>query len=278
MSDQDEIRKSVSEAYGQAVKKSSGKSCCPGSFSSLAGYSQEELNSLPQDAVVNSFGCGNPLAMSELRQGETVLDLGSGSGIDLIIAGQKVGPKGKVIGVDMTDEMVDLARKNIAKAGLKNVEVRKGIIENLPVESDSIDLVISNCVINLSPEKPRVFREIFRVLKPGGRMVVSDIVAKGLPDWIILNQTLYNSCIAGAISEEEYLGGLSKAGLKNAVVQEKMIYDSSMIRAFLTTEPSAPASNCSCCSSISIPEPALEKIAEQVAGRIWSAKFYAQKP
>ncbi len=280
MSDQDEIRKSVSDAYGQAIKKPADKGCCSGSgtFSSMAGYSAEELAALPKDAVGNSFGCGNPLAMSEVREGETVLDLGSGGGIDLILAAKKVGPQGKVIGVDMTDDMLALCRKNIAASGLQNIEARKGIIEKLPVDSNSVDLVISNCVLNLSPEKDRVFKEIFRVLKPGGRILVSDIVAKDLPAWAVINQNLYNSCVAGAISEEDYLQGLAKAGLKNAAVRDRLIYDAAMLQSFLTPKLSDEGASCSCCAPPALSDSAREKITAQLAGKIWSAKIYAQKP
>ena len=170
MSDKQQVRESVSKAYAKAVAAESEGSCCcspvqKGVVAKLAGYSSEELATLPADAVVNSFGCGNPLAFSEIGEGEVVLDLGSGAGIDILLAAKKVGPTGKAIGVDMTDEMIARGQENVAAAGLENVDLRKGLIEDMPVESESIDWVISNCVINLSPEKPKVFAEIARVLK-----------------------------------------------------------------------------------------------------------------
>ncbi len=182
----EEVRTAVSEAYGAAISRPSSGGCCTGtveqsSVVKLAGYKGEELEALPPEVAGSSFGCGNPLAFSEVKEGDVVLDLGSGAGMDLLIAAKKVGPQGRVIGIDMTDEMIAKARDNIAAAGLKNAEVRKGIIEDLPVESSSVDWVISNCVINLSPEKHRVFAEIARVLKPGGQMRVSDRLAWPAP-------------------------------------------------------------------------------------------------
>jgi len=277
MGDQEKIRKSVSEAYSRAVTKPSTGSCCSGPVSKgvaamLAGYSSAELEALPADAVKNSFGCGNPLAFSEVKPGQTVLDLGSGAGIDIILAAKKVGPKGKAIGIDMTDDMIARAQANISAAGLGNVEVRKGIIEQMPVESNSVDWVISNCVINLSPEKDKVFNEIARVLKPGGQMMVSDIVANDLPDWVRSNKSLYNTCIAGAISEDQYLAGLKAAGLSNAEVRERIIYDLGMLKAFTESELSDSA----CCGT---PVKDLkEEEVKQFVGKIYSAKFYARKP
>ncbi|MDO8632640.1 MAG: arsenite methyltransferase, partial [Phycisphaerales bacterium] len=237
MKSSDQVRKEVSHAYARAVSrpvKTSGPCCGPvqkGVVVKLAGYDADEIAALPDEAVVNAFGCGNPLAYSEVREGETVLDLGSGAGIDLLLAARKVGPSGKVIGVDMTDAMIAKARDNIAAAGLRNVEVRKGLIEKLPVESDSVDWVISNCVINLSPEKGRVFAEIARVLRPGGRMLVSDIVVEELPDWVRRDVALYASCVSGAIREDEYLDGLRRAGLVDVEVRERIVYDEAQLAA-----------------------------------------------
>src|SRR5512138_1466532 len=186
----DDVRRAVSISYARAVEAPAARkpqACGAGPSAgdiaaTLAGYSREELARLPTDAVANSFGCGNPVALAEIRERETVLDLGSGAGIDLLLAAKLAGPTGRVIGVDMTPAMVERARENAAAAGLANVEVRQGIIEDLPVENGTVDLVISNCVINLSPEKQRVFVGIHRVLRPGGRFSISDIVAEDLPE------------------------------------------------------------------------------------------------
>ncbi len=269
MNTQTDIRKIVSRTYAKAVT-SPGGSCCGGGtgqkgvLAKLAGYGADELAALPNDAVVNSFGCGNPLAFSEVLPGEVVLDLGSGAGIDLIIAAKKVGPTGRVIGIDMTDEMIERAKSNIASAGLTNVEVRKGYIEELPVESASVDWVISNCVINLSPDKPRVFREIARVLKPGGRMRVSDIVVSDLPEEIRRSAALYSSCVAGAISEEAYLAGLRCAGLVDVEVRERVVYEAAQLRALVASE-------------LGVDEKTA-KLAESAVGKVWSAIVYARKP
>jgi arsenite methyltransferase len=275
----EKIRQSVSEDYGRAVTAPGRSSCCGGPVqkgvaAKLAGYTDEELTALPVEAVVNSFGCGNPLAYSEVRPGQTVLDLGSGAGIDLLLAARKVGPTGRAIGIDMTDEMIAKARENIEAARVTNVEVRKGIIEDLPVESGTVDWVISNCVINLSPEKPRVFAEIARVLRPGGAMLVSDIVAKDLPPEIRESAQLYSSCVAGAISEEAYLEGLRQAGLVDVEVRERLVYDGSQIEAFMGSELKGAAS---CCSGPSRGE--LTKTwATGLQGKVWSAKVFARKP
>jgi ubiquinone/menaquinone biosynthesis C-methylase UbiE len=189
--------------------------------------------------VRNSFGCGNPLAFADVQPGETVLDLGCGAGIDLLLAAPRVGTQGKVIGVDMTDEMVRRARENVAAAGFQNVEVRQGLIEQLPVEDGSVDLVISNCVLNLSPEKPKVFAEIARVLKPGGRIRVSDMVAQGLPDWVRESPALVASCVGGAIPEAEYLQGLRAAGLDEVAVQDRLDYELPQLEELITELPEA---------------------------------------
>ena len=288
MTTNEQVRDKVSNAYAKVVFRpaNQGGSCCSpvqkGVAAKLAGYTSEELENLPPDSVVNSFGCGNPLAFSEVKEGEVVVDLGSGAGIDILLAAKKVGPTGRVIGIDMTDEMIARANENISASGLTNVDVRKGIIENLPVESSSVDWVISNCVINLSPEKPKVFAEIARVLKPGGRMLVSDIVVEELPDWVRQNEALYNSCVAGAISEEEYLAGLHEAGLTDVEVKERIVYDAAQLDAFISSELEdtgltekleAPT----CCGTPS-GDGSTSGLALAMAGKIWSAKVHARKP
>lgn len=274
----DDKRKSVSEDYTKAVKSPSSSCCCSpvpkGVVARLAGYTDDQVAALPAEAVVNSFGCGNPLAFSEVRPGDVVLDLGSGAGIDLLLAAKKVGRAGKVIGVDMTDAMLDKARENIRAAGLSNVEVKRGIIEDLPVEAGSVDWVISNCVINLSPEKPRVFAEIARVLKPGGRMLVSDIVAEDLPAEIAANRHLYSSCLAGAIPESAYLDGLRQAGLADVEVKDRLVYDTGQIEAFIGSELQEGGTGC-CGGSVG---ELAKRWAPRLQGKVASVKVAARKP
>ena len=230
----EEIKQNVRERYGAFAKRSqascgcgcgSGSSSCCGGESSYAqnvGYSNEELKNVPEAAVSSCAACGNPTAIAGLKKGETVLDLGSGGGMDAILAAQKVGPKGKVIGVDMTPEMISLAKKNVKDIGLKNVEFRRGEIEKLPVEDDTVDVIISNCVINLSPDKDAVFREAHRVLKPGGRITVSDIVTEGkLPEEVLKDPDNWASCISGALETDEYLGKIRDAGFEDVKVLSK---------------------------------------------------------
>ena len=272
----DDIRDSVATAYASAVTQESS-SCGCGCAEAPKGYTSDELTHLPEDAVRHSLGCGNPLAYVEVKDGDTVLDLGSGAGIDLLLAADRVGPNGRVIGVDMTDEMIAKANENIAVAGFGNVEVRKGLIEDLPVEDESVDWVISNCVINLSPQKDRVFAEIARVLKPGGQMLVSDIVVENLPQALRNNQFLYKGCVAGAISESHYLAGLKKAGLEDVTVKQRVLYDSQQIESAIEDELDAVQRESDHCCG---PKGCVEShvFAESLVGGIWSCQFYAQKP
>ncbi len=277
----EDVRKTVSKTYARAVgrNKAPGDSCCSGpapqgALTALAGYSREALASLPADAAANSFGCGNPLALAEVHEGDTVLDLGSGAGIDLLLAAKLTGPKGKVIGIDMTPAMIERARANAAAAGLTNVEVLEGIIEDLPVESGSVDFVISNCVINLSPEKKRVFAEIHRVLKIGGRFSISDIVTEPMPEWIKAEGLLYSACIAGAIPEAEYLAGLRRAGLAEVAVRDRLTYDASQLMGLLD---SVAGGSC-CCGSETLPKEQLGRITEALAGRVASVRVVGRKP
>lgn len=284
------VHDKVSAAYARAVTRETEGGCCTpatpkGVAAKTAGYSAEELAELPAEAVTNSFGCGNPLAFAEVRPGDVVVDLGSGAGLDLLIAAGRVGPEGRAIGIDMTDEMLDKAGEVIRASGLTNVEVRKGLIEDLPVASGSVDWVISNCVINLSPDKERVFAEIARVLKPGGRLRVSDIVAQDLPAWVSENQGLYNSCISGAISEEVYIDGLRRAGLTDVTVTERLVYDASQLVAVVQSDladlaqDDDAATGCGCGGEpiAGLDKEALTTLAEQVAGKVWSARFSATR-
>jgi len=285
MNTPESTRQRVSEDYAAAIKR--GGSCCGDkavapTVAGLAGYRAEDTAGLPDDILASSFGCGNPLAFSEVQPGETVLDLGSGAGLDLILAARKVGPTGRVIGVDMTDAMLAAARANVEAAGVTNVELRKGIIEALPVADASVDWVISNCVINLSPEKERVFREIARVLRPGGRLRVSDIVAEDLPAALRENAQVRSACLGGAISESEYCAGLRAAGLGEVEVPERLIYEASQLTDMVCElgEEGAPAKGCGCgCDSGGgLDRAAAGRVAEALAGKVWSACFTARKP
>jgi arsenite methyltransferase len=220
MTEEAQDRKMVRKGYGKAIRKA----CCCGASENAKkiGYNNDELESVPEGATV-SFGCGNPVAMASLKKGETVIDLGSGGGLDCFLAADKVGEKGMVIGVDMTPEMLDRARENLRKSKHKNVEFRLGEIENLPVADSSADAIISNCVINLSPNKKRVFQEAFRVLKPGGRLMISDIVLlRDLPEAVMKSAKAYINCVSGAVRKDEYIRLVEKAGFENVeVIEEK---------------------------------------------------------
>jgi len=247
----EEIQKVVRERYGK-IATQSGSSCCCGPKSTSSsccggntnlasaigkkiGYSDEEISVVPEGANLG-LGCGNPVALATLKEGETVLDLGSGAGFDCFLASSKVGPKGRVIGIDMTAEMLDKARENAKKGGYTNVEFRLGEIENLPVADNSVDAIISNCVINLSSDKQRVFDEAFRVLKPGGRLMVSDIVVlKDLPENILNSTDAYTGCVAGAIKKEDYLAAIEKAGFEAV----KVVDETSFSLDCVVNDPSA---------------------------------------
>lgn len=228
----EKIKQHVKERYAEVA---TGKTCCGGStcgpsnpqtsHAKAIGYSDQELENLPTSVTKAVAGCGNPTALAELKESEVVLDLGSGGGIDAFLAAKKVGPKGKVIGVDMTEEMVHLAKENAEKMGTENVEFRLGEIEKLPVRDGTVDVIISNCVINLSPEKDRVFREAFRVLKPRGRMLISDIVTQGeLPKEIREDPEMWSACIAGALDEKDYLQKIRNAGFEKVEVVGKTTF------------------------------------------------------
>jgi len=223
-----EVKKIVREGYARIARGggsccSSGSSCCGStgiteSISKKIGYSDEELTSVPEGANLG-LGCGNPVALAALKEGDVVLDLGSGAGFDCFLAANKVGSGGRVIGVDMTPDMLEKARENAHKGGYTNVEFRLGEIEHLPVPDSHVDVIISNCVINLSPDKPAVFNEAFRVLKPGGRLMVSDIVLLNeLPDFIKSSVAAYVGCVSGAMIKEDYLGAIKSAGFKDVSI------------------------------------------------------------
>ena len=229
-----EIQQAVQKKYGEiaASVKTGGGSCCGPSCCStddpISGnlYGKDETSSLPKAALDASLGCGNPTALVDLRPGETVLDLGSGGGIDVLLSARRVGPTGKVYGLDMTDEMLDLARENQREAGVRNVAFLKGDIQAIPLPSDSVDVIISNCVINLAPDKGQVIAEAFRVLKPGGRFAVSDIVVQGeVSDALRRDMELWVGCIGGALEEGDYKKKLTDAGFRDVDLETWRVYD-----------------------------------------------------
>jgi len=215
-----EIKSEVKKRYGQLAEE--GLSCCPDYSCCDTGYSIEEVKDLPSDVSGFSLGCGNPVALSDLTEGEVVLDIGSGGGLDAFLAAKKVGPKGKVIGLDVTKQMIERAKQNARKGNYNNVEFKLGEAEDIPVIDNSIDLVMSNCVINLAPNKEKVYREIYRALKPGGRFVISDIVTeKELDESIKNNPEKLVACVGGALTEKDYIGAIKKAGFKKVKILEK---------------------------------------------------------
>ncbi len=245
-----DIKEVVRERYAEAARnvRASG-SCCGGAScgadTALAGvsaissnlYADDETSVLPEAAVLASLGCGNPTALAELKEGETVLDLGSGGGIDVLLSARRVGPSGKAYGLDMTDDMLALARENQAKAGAANVEFLKGEIEHIPLPDNSVDVIISNCVINLAADKDRVLREAFRVLKPGGRFAVSDVVTRGaIPEGIRRDMLLWVGCVAGALDENDYRLKLAVAGFEAIGIEPTRIYMVEDAREFLAGE------------------------------------------
>ncbi len=270
MADQD-IKQIVKDKYGKAaLRVSSGESSCCGASSSRGAcdpitsnlYESGETAALPAEAVAASLGCGNPTALAALEPGETVLDLGSGGGIDVLLSARRVGPTGKAYGLDMTDEMLALARENQRKAGVHNVEFLKGEIEAIPLPDDSVDVIISNCVINLSADKDRVFAEALRVLRPGGRLAVSDVVVRGeVPSQIRRSIELWIGCVAGALEEEEYRARLAKAGFEAIDLEPTRIYRVEDARELLAG------------AGIDA-----EAVASQVDGKFMSAFVRARKP
>jgi SAM-dependent methyltransferase len=267
------MKEVVKAKYGEAARRvASGEvgSCCNASACCGAEvdpitkdlYDDSQKGSLPDAAVKASLGCGNPTALAELRAGETVLDLGSGGGIDVLLSARRVGPTGKAYGLDMTDEMLALARENQRKAGVENVEFLKGEIENIPLPDNSVDVIISNCVINLSTDKDKALREAFRVLKPGGRFAVSDVVVRGaVPDSIRKSLLLWVGCIAGALSCDDYIAKLTQAGFEAVEIEPTRVYNLEDARSFLSAE------------GIDV-----EAIVPEVEGKFISAFVRAKKP
>ncbi len=237
------VKDIVKEKYGEAALRArSGATSCCGPSMGCCGpdpitanlYGGDDLAEVPKEAVNASLGCGNPTALADLNPGEVVLDLGSGGGIDVLLSARRVGPSGKAYGLDMTDEMLALARENQAKAGLSNVEFLKGEIENIPLPDESVDVIVSNCVINLSADKQQVLREAFRVLKPGGRFAVSDVVVRGeVPAAIRRSVELWVGCVAGAMEEREYIEKLERAGFAEIGVEPWRIYNTEEARGFI---------------------------------------------
>ena len=265
-----DIKQIVKDKYGKAaLKVAGGDSSCCGSASGREAdpitsnlYTASETACLPSEAVAGSLGCGNPTALAELKAGETVLDLGSGGGIDVLLSAKRVGPTGRAYGLDMTDEMLALARENQRKAGVENVEFLKGEIEAIPLPDNSVDVIISNCVINLSADKDRVLAEAHRVLKPGGRVAVSDVVVRGeVPAAIRRSVELWIGCVAGALEEQEYRDKLAKAGFEAIDVEPTRVYRMEDAREFLDKSSIDAAA-----------------IAPQVDGKFMSAFVRARKP
>jgi SAM-dependent methyltransferase len=277
----EQIRQRVSRAYTQVVarpvERVAGTVIQKGYSVKRAGYDPEKLRSLPREVVANSCGCGNPLATCGVQEGDVVLDLGCGAGIDLLLAAELVGPRGRVIGVDMTEAMLDTARQAVARSGHANVEVRDGLIEELPVPDASVDRVISNCVINLSPQKRRVFAEIARVLRPGGRMLVSDIIADDLPETVRTDLRLYECCVGGALREQEYREGLEAVGLTDLAITKCLEYAASDLRQLMCSDRRACGEDATAGAAGQRPTQA-EDLAATCAGRVWAASISARKP
>jgi arsenite methyltransferase len=267
----EQVKQEVQQKYGAAARAVAGSGsvqaccdpglrCCDPITTNL--YSEREKSLIPEHAVLASLGCGNPTALIELKAGEVVLDLGSGGGIDVLLSAQRVGPTGKAYGLDMTDDMLALARENQRRAGVENIEFLKGEIENIPLPDASVDVVISNCVINLSADKDRVLREAFRVLKPGGRFAVSDVVTQGeVPESVRKSMLLWVGCIAGALEEQDYRAKLAGAGFGEISMEPTRVYNVEDARQFLTE------------AGVDV-----DAIAPQVDGRFLSAFIRAGKP
>jgi arsenite methyltransferase len=273
MSDPNSITQAIKEKYGEAasrVASGGAASCCTPPSSACCGgdpitadlYESGQTTDIPEQALLASLGCGNPTALAQLQPGEIVLDLGSGGGIDVLLSAKRVSPGGKAYGLDMTDQMLALARENQKKAGIQNVEFLKGEIENIPLPENAVDVVISNCVINLSADKDRVLAEAYRVLRPGGRFAVSDIVVRGdVPPEIRRSIELWVGCVAGALKDSEYLSKLTRAGFEDVTVEPTRVYKVEDARQFLGAQGVDA-----------------DAIASQVEGKFVSAFIRAKKP
>ena len=273
MADSNEITQAVKEKYGEAASRvasggaascgtSPSSKCCGGDPITANLYESGETSGIPEQALLASLGCGNPAALAQLQPGEIVLDLGSGGGIDVLLSAKRVSPGGKAYGLDMTDQMLALARENQKKAGVQNVEFLKGQIENIPLPENAVDVVISNCVINLSADKDRVLAEAYRVLRPGGRFAVSDVVVRGdVPPEIRRNIELWVGCVAGALKDSEYMSKLTAAGFEDVTIEPTRVYKVEDARQFLSAQGVDA-----------------DAIAPQVEGKFVSAFIRAKKP
>lgn len=262
----------ISKEYSKAIEKDADTIVSKTANAKFAQYSEQQLAHLPKDITEHSFGCGNPIAFSNVKLGQTVMDLGCGAGLDLILAAEKVGDTGRVIGVDFNEDMLALAGKRVQ--GYHNIELRNGRIESLPIESSSVDWVISNCVINLSNDKQAAFNEIARVLKQNGKMMVSDIVAEKLPWWVRRSGLLRAACGGGVISEQEYLEGLGGAGLAHCQVIARQYYDPSQLASIVSEAAPATLRELRCCGK-QILNSILTKLASPISKKLWSARFSA---
>ena len=273
MADSNDITQAVKEKYGEAASRvasggaascgtSPSSKCCGGDPITANLYESGETSGIPEQALLASLGCGNPAALAQLRPGEIVLDLGSGGGIDVLLSAKRVSPGGKAYGLDMTDQMLALARENQKKAGVQNVEFLKGQIENIPLPENAVDVVISNCVINLSADKDKVLAEAYRVLRPGGRFAVSDVVVRGeVPPEIRRNIELWVGCVAGALKDSEYMSKLTAAGFEDVTIEATRVYKVEDARQFLNAQGVDA-----------------DAIAPQVEGKFVSAFIRAKKP
>jgi len=279
----DEIRALVRESCAGLAGRPPGVVCCPGKEPDpgtvlLAGYESRELEELSRKVPVFSHGCGTPVSSAAVGKRETVLDLGSGMGLDLLLAAERVGPGGRIIGVDMTEGMVARAREAAAVWGAENIEVRQGIMEEAPVETGTVDRVISNCAVCLSPEKARAFAEIVRVLRPGGTVTISDIVVGELPRWARENKNLYTSCVAGALGEEEYLEEFRRAGLVDVRVLRKDLFDEPRLETFLLVGMTGSGRSDPCSCNDYLAGRLLGRTAEKLAGKVGSVTLEGRVP